>query len=591
MYGGSDDANTDASTSALHPSLFLDPSRPTGSRDSLREQVAQQAEQCRKLIDQGIGVLTSCQTFRNSLAPVNRLPAELLGLIFAHLVSHGDLLPKPSSEHSQPHLRGDLRVDPPRGSRDVIQATHVCVYWRIVGVQNPWLWASFPIHHPRGVQMYLARSRNLPISISLTQRFPSSAAPALAHATYRIRSLHISTTLADDIELLWAELPRSAPNLEELFIEHTKRNVWLTRHTVGRAVELPLMFNGEVPSLRVLTLRGVPPLFDVFPATIVHLDVGAVRSLLPPFTELLIMLADCPLLETLNLRGAWEWDEFQDHVIVRNGVQLPKLARMYLRIEPIEAPGILLSSFCLPAHTDVSVFVALDTQEDFATIMSSITPPVAPPCFSGFRRLHLMRERSNWRLQAYRDADAFLEPPALDIEVMHVIGGPDPEWSGFLYDWPFDVSQIETLVLVYRRELPLENDDPSFISRDRTFDWWFFTFNQLPALRTVRVMCFLQKEAESLLEALHGRISGPSTVVCPGLTTLELYDVDPKLSEHGLVHLFFVASERMSPRMQKSAFKHMVLFNSGFNHDYFEHIVNQGVELIYNEQEVWKWYF
>ncbi|KAM5542585.1 hypothetical protein V8D89_003546 [Ganoderma adspersum] len=577
--------NIDASRSTSPPFSLFDPSR---SRDELRKHVAQQTEQCCKIIDQGIDVLISLHSFHNSMAPVNALPVEVLGLIFGHLLSCGDLLPTPSLEHSQPHLRGDLRVEPPRGTRDVIRVTHVCWYWRVVGIRNPWLWASFPIHHPRGVQAFLARSRNLPISISLIRRFPSSAAPSLANSIHRIRSLHISTTLADDIELLWAELSQdSAPILEGLFIEHAKRNTWVSRDTVGRTVELPLIFYGHAPSLRILTLRGVPPLFDVFPATLVHLDFGAVRSLLPPFTDILAMLANCPLLETLNLRGSFEWDEFQDHVIVRNGVALPKLAKTCLRIEPMEAAGILLSSFSLPAHTDVSIFYKMDDLEDFAAILSSITPLVAPPCFRGFRRLHLLRERSNWRLQAYRDADAFLDAPALDVEVMNVFGGPDPEWSGFLYGWPFDASQIETLVMVYRREIPIENEEPGLISLDRTFDMWDATFRQLPALKTLRVMGFLQNEAEFVLETLRNHMPISSTMYCPGLTPLEMFDVDPELSDAALVHLTYVAFDRIPPEMDWSTLKEVVLFNCGFHKDYFLNIIDRGVELIYNE-EVWK---
>ena len=81
----------------------------------------------------------------------------------------------------------------------------------------------------------------------------------------------------------------------------------------------------------------------------------------------------------------------------------------------MEAAAILLSSFALPAHANVFIFYKMDDLEDFAiaAILSSITSLVAPPCFRGFRCLNLMRERSNWRLQAYRDADAFLNAPLL----------------------------------------------------------------------------------------------------------------------------------------------------------------------------------
>ncbi len=52
-----------------------------------------------------------------------------------------------------------------------------------------------------------------PICLSLTRRFTSNFCPVLAFSAHRIRSLYVSTELADDIELLWAELSWPAPNL------------------------------------------------------------------------------------------------------------------------------------------------------------------------------------------------------------------------------------------------------------------------------------------------------------------------------------------------------------------------------------------
>ena len=156
----------------------------------------------------------------------------------------------------------------------------------------------------------------------------------------------------------------------------------------------------------------------------------------------------------------------------------------------------------------------------------------------------------------------------VDVEVMNVFGGPDPEWSGFLYGWPFDASQIETLVMVFRWEIPIENEEPRLISLDRTFDIWDVTFWQLPALRTLCVMGFLQKEAEYVLETLRNHMPISSTMHCPGLTTLEMFDVDPKLSDAALVHLTYAAFGRIPPEMDWSRLKEVVLLNCGFHRDY-----------------------
>ncbi|KAI1788505.1 hypothetical protein LXA43DRAFT_641383 [Ganoderma leucocontextum] len=572
----------DSPSSPTH--IAFDPSRLVGSREDLRKLVAQETQRHIQVIDETIDVITKLRTFHNSLAPVNALPAELLGVIFAHLVSQGDLLPKPSRGRDHgPGRLGDSVVAPPRGARDIVGAARVCKYWCTVIVQNPWLWTSFPIHDHVGVKEFLTRSKNLPISLSLTHRFSSNFAPVLAPSTHRIRSLHISTILADDIEMLWTELSCPAPNLQELFIEHLPRNFFVHGHAVGRVVQLSPMFNGEAPSLRVLTLRGVPSPFKVLPPSLVHLSVGTMQGPLPPFAELLEMLGNCPLLETLDLRGTWEWDEFTDHPLVRNGVALPKLAATYLELEPQEAPGMLLSSLALPPHTDVSIAAVLEDGRDFVHILDTIVPPLAPSCFVGFRRLQLFRERKDWRLQAFRDPDAFLDPPALDIDCIDPWGDPQVDWTGFLFDWSFDASQIETLVLGYKqgRHIPVGGVEP--VNLNRMFDQWDVLFGQLPALKTLRVMGLPTSELESLLLALRERAPDPGDADGWGLTTLEVFDV--QISLKAAERLLGVGLSRGG--LQKSTVKRVELFNSKPNEfGYLQclRLISLGVELVIDEE-------
>lgn len=353
----SQDSTTVHASTILSTHAVFNPSSFVGSPDDLRKLVAQEREKHRQLINESLIALKRLHAVHNSLAPVNSLPAELLGLIFSHLVSQGDLRSKPSDFFGYASQRDPKRgflVDHPSGHSDVVRVTHVCKYWHTVAIRNPWLWTSLPIHHP--IAFHLARSKNLPISLSLTRRLSSDIAPALAPSIHRIRSICIKTPLADDIELLWHELSLSAPILEELFIEHLRCNYYLDGFAVGKVGRLPPLFNGETPSLRVLALRGVPSPFALFPSTLVHLDVGRVPAgPLPAFAELLKMLGNCPVLESLNVRGAWDWDEINDHVLLRNTVVLPKLARIYLRLWPQRAHGLFLSSLLLPQHTDVSI--------------------------------------------------------------------------------------------------------------------------------------------------------------------------------------------------------------------------------------------
>ena len=557
--------------------IAFDTSRLVGSPEELRKLVAQETQSRLQVIDESIHAITKLRTFHNSLAPVNALPAELLCLIFAQLVSQGNLLPKPPCKHFFPR-----QVDPPTGSRDIVAVTSVCRYWRTVTIQNPWLWASVPLHDRVGVREFLARSKDLLISLTLTRRFPSNVAPLLAPSAHRIRSLYISTELADDIELLWAELSRPAPNLQELFIEHLPRmhRSFVTVDALGRPPHLPPIFNGDTPALRVFTLRGFRSPFTAMPASLVHLDIGTSQGILPPFRELLRMLSNCPLLETLNLYGSWGWNVFENYTITHNGVALPKLDAISLSLEPQEAPGVLLSSLALPAHTNVLILSVMSDGDEFVNILNTVIPQQAPPCFGGFRRLQLFRGRC-WGLQAYRDPDAFLGPPALNIDCIDPWGEPGVGSAGFLLDWPFDASHIETLVLSHDRTIqfsPREEDEVVF---DRTHDQWDETFLQLPALKTLRVMGIPATELEWVLDVLGERASDPTDVLCPNLDSLEIFDV--QVSDIAADLFLHVALSYTPDGTKTSTLGRVELFNSKLSDNGFtmcSRVISLGVELV-----------
>ena len=579
---------TASAHAVFNPSSFL------GSCDDLRKLVIHEQEKHRQVINESFSALAQLHALQNSLSPVNSLPAELLGLIFSHLLSPGDLRSKPSNFlgfTSQHDSQNGFVVDPPSGHRDIVSVSHVCRYWRAVSIQNPWLWTSLPIHHPAALEVHLTRSKNLPISLSLTRRLSSDFAPTLSPSNHRIRSIYIETTLAVDIELLWGELSLSAPSLQELFIEHLECNSYLDGYGVGRIKRLPLLFNDDVPNLRVLTLRGVPSPFAFFPSTLTQLDVGRVRAPLPPLAELLDMLKNCTLLETLNVRGAWEWEDIHVHVLLRNSVALPKLVRTYLQFEPPAAHGLFLASLSLPHYTSVSVVSGVEEHGDFEDALSAITPAHILPCFKGFRRLHLIWEGTDGRLQAFRHRNAISEPPALDIDYRDPWAQPYPDWAGFFFDWPFDASQIETLVAVYgqatRRPHSAEGGDPA-AQEASTFDHWISTFRQLPALKTLRVMGLPKVELVGLLDGLEA-LGYPVTAVCPRLTTLEIFDAqDMSVAWDRLVD---VADRRVSHiprRAQESTLRHVELFNcKPFECKNLELLIGEfGVELVIDGEEV-----
>ena len=541
----------------------VDPTRSAGSHHQLRMLVGQESAKRRQVVEDLMQDIVKLHTYHNSLVPINALPAELLGLIFAYLVSPGCLIPQSPLENDL-YRQGSDSIGPiarPGQNKDVIQVTHVCKQWRTVAIRDPFLWTSFPLHHPIGVKEFLARSKKLPVSLSLTRNISLRIARSVARSTSRIRSLHISTKSGEDIGMFWNEVSKSlpAPLLEELFVELLDADV--RRIAVAAQGAIPWMSHGDVPSLRVLTLRGIVGMPFVLPATLVHLDLGSSQEPLPWFSKLLRMLSGCPLLQTLYIRGEWGWSGLHNNDIDPVAVALPNLAKAFLEVQPPEAPGIFLSSVSLPPFTDVAIASFLPEDEDFGTILGAIDILPSPPsCFSGFRRLHILWHGTFWQLQAYRDADDFLSHPALDIHSnsLDISEEQFPNWSGFLYDWLFDSSRIETFVIVYKPGLDqVVGDDGQITDLIQDFDAWNEVLPELPALKTLRVMGLPSTEMEGLLDALGGQED--SALSCPALSDFEVFDVEFSIE----LQEFFVEAviRRVRKEGAKRVFKQVELFN------------------------------
>ncbi|TBU29063.1 hypothetical protein BD311DRAFT_303442 [Dichomitus squalens] len=461
----------------------------------------------------------------NSLSPVNTLPPELLGLIFTFLVRPANLQPKPR------RARGTMLPDPqydrptqvPQMDANIVRVTHVCKYWRAVAIETPDLWASFAVFHPGLVQECLVRSKTVPLSVSIGYAVSPHVSPILGDSVHRLRSAYVFQK-TKIIESIWRQqlFTRPAPSLEELFIENTERHCWMDGAPIPEDATspLPAMFSGVIPRLRILVLKGVPMPFTSLPDTLVHLEIGGLSSVpLPSFPFFLAMLRACSSLQTVNIAGSFE-GEAGPLAVASDAVALPKLERLYMELEPTRAPGVLLASLALPAHADVAVLPAVHDGGRFRTLLGVITPSSAPPCFQSFRCLRAAWDTTyQWNLQAYRETSAQSSSGRAALEIdgrddRWALPNVPEDWAGFLYDWPFDPSQIEMLVLDHHPETEGTRGGPFFGQWDRVF-------GQLPALTSLTAKHLPPSEMESLLEALKDSTSRTG-LVCRGLVTVKV---------------------------------------------------------------------
>ena len=87
--------------------------------------------------------------FPTTVAPIDRLPPEMLVAIFAHL-----------SKREPGHI-------PSHFVQGLVSVTHICRFWREVAINAPDLWAEVKMTNLEGVKVFLERSSAVPLNVSL----------------------------------------------------------------------------------------------------------------------------------------------------------------------------------------------------------------------------------------------------------------------------------------------------------------------------------------------------------------------------------------------------------------------------------------
>jgi hypothetical protein len=179
-------------------------------------------------------ILHLIRSWRNRLAPVNRIPPEILALI--------------------PDFWNDDDDEDDKG-RSLITLTHVCQAWREVFISRPSLWTDLDCKGEDKTRVYLERSKSLPVSLSLNtaNRLPPYRpfSDIIPHVIERLGSLTLRAA-PEELQDITGHLSRPAPRLEKLFICGNSDSD--PRHN---PVLTPALFNGDLSLLRKLHLESV----------------------------------------------------------------------------------------------------------------------------------------------------------------------------------------------------------------------------------------------------------------------------------------------------------------------------------------------
>ena len=264
------------------------------------------------------------KALRNDLAPVNKLPPEMLSRI-------AQFFP----------------------IRDLVVATQVCRYWRTTFISCGSLWCNIDCTRGPEALTCLHRSKGSPIHVSVRKIPDDDVLDRLPPHVGRIKSLHLQSRWSV-AQMVFTRFTDPAPNLQALTV--------ICRPSTAAAGPVPsTLLTGNLPNLRSLTLQGLASdLTNFILPSLTYFEMSGVTS--PPIsislTSILAFFERSPLLETVRVdfHGACVHDA-------------PKQKRISLKA----LKTIYISGAGLVGHGDNSLLARLELSKGVdATVMSLI---------------------------------------------------------------------------------------------------------------------------------------------------------------------------------------------------------------------------
>jgi hypothetical protein len=414
-------------------------------------------------------ILRLIRLWRNGVAPVNRMPPEILALV-------PDFWNKDCGGRD----------------RDLIALTHVCRTWREVFISRSSLWIDLDCEDRDKTHVYLERSKPLPVNLSLRiHAFPPPCHPffkVVPHSIGRLKSLSIKGDLGF-LEGIADHLSHPAPVLEELSIRGNYDDG--PRHN---PVLTPALFNGDLSSLRKMKLDSVRTellwrnMVNLTSVMLAHVSWGddSVKQLLD-FFESAPHLREVVLLGTPTSGG-------------QSGRLVPLACLEMMKITGGGSASPLLDSVLTPVGADLKIEVDLPN------------PPNKdhPPRF--LDNLRNLANLTNIHLHIDEHIDGHLRMwvrfsgPNGQVEMIST-----SSWfgdTGFVLESLdlFDTSKVEQLRI----------DFYDFLSGDLPYR----VLLPMKHLRTLTLYCC--DSPHLFIYALHPAMSSSGTVICPNLEKLDI---------------------------------------------------------------------
>ncbi|KAJ7136321.1 hypothetical protein C8R43DRAFT_612914 [Mycena crocata] len=269
---------------------------------------------------------------RNSIAPIARLPNELISII----------------------LDTYARDTNPLSTLKWTRVMLVCRLWYEISIVSHSLWGNIDLGWgPRvsRLRTQLERSGTVPLTIRIGSFMTTVHFPLIRDNAHRVEALNLSC-LGQNFHSLMVDLPPvTFPRLRTLSLSSDQESVQADDETIPT---LPgSIFDGGMPSLTELKLWLVNvPWRSVRNLEILSLTSEPLDQLdLPPFALLLDMLRSCPRLKDLKLEWSTPLPNEQENYSI---VELSHLRTLAITDRLVRCTA-LLNDLCFPATSQVVV--------------------------------------------------------------------------------------------------------------------------------------------------------------------------------------------------------------------------------------------
>ncbi|KAJ3872711.1 hypothetical protein F5051DRAFT_444931 [Lentinula edodes] len=445
---------------------------------------------------------------RNLLQPVNRLPPELLILIFHQTQQHlSDFLPMPHPSPSSWHWLSLLQV---------------CRHWRGLIATSPQLWSE--LDSALLPERFLKRSSVVPLKVYLGPKLDNLSEgllESIAHQSNRFQELHLD---ADS----WQSSAATSGTMFHQFKFPAPILTSLTLVTDGRGITngiLPQMFGGEMPSLKKLCLKHLTAWPRGYFQSLTHVCLyDQNESTRPTMDEFLDFLASSPSLEELALvrAGPTRTDVgTQLHSPLSKTVFLPNLRQLDIgEWSSASLVARFLSHLHLPPNTDMyfwgeRMLNATHSDSEFARGLALLLP-------EDISKLENMRHIKKWYLA--RQPRVILDTPFVSVT-----GCMEGEGRVLYMYGTFSASQLLPIRLLSRYpvsevECLAVRDSCTDTNNANSLDvgFWREVLRGLPRLKKLEILAFRSVGfTRAVIGALMPETNTPS-LLCSQLTSLTI---------------------------------------------------------------------